>query len=47
LEEEPLEASLSKAFDRSVGRYKKDLTPAQLEEVEAEAGALLAGLGYL
>jgi hypothetical protein len=47
LEEEQLETSLSKAFDRSVGRYKKDLTPAQLEEVEAESGRLLAELGYL
>jgi hypothetical protein len=47
LHPEPLRASLSKAFDRSVGRYKKDLTPAQLEEVEAEAGELLKELGYL
>jgi hypothetical protein len=47
LEREPLESSLSKAFDRSVGRYRKDLTPAQLEEVEAEAGELLNELGYL
>jgi hypothetical protein len=47
LDPEPLRASLSKAFDRSVGRYRKDLTPTQLEEVEAEAGELLSELGYL
>ncbi len=47
LELEPLRASLSKAFDRSVGRYTKDLTPDQLAEVEAEAGEVLAELGYL
>jgi len=47
LEPGPLRASLSKAFDRSVGRYSKDLTADQLGEVEAEAGVLLAELGYL
>jgi len=47
LEPDPLESSLSKAFDRSVGRWKQDLTPKQLEEVEAEAGELLAELNYL
>jgi hypothetical protein len=46
LEPVPLANSLSKAFDRSVGRYKKDLTPDQLAEVEEEAGALLQDLGY-
>jgi hypothetical protein len=44
---ESLRASLSEAFDRSVGRYRKDLTPAQLAEVEAVAGGLLTELGYL
>ena len=43
-------ATLRSAFagvqDRSVGRWRRDLTPEQLAEVEAEAGALLAGLGY-
>jgi protein-tyrosine sulfotransferase len=47
LEPEPLRASLAEAFDRSVGRYRKDLTPAQLAEVEEEAGTLLQDLGYL
>jgi hypothetical protein len=39
--------SLSKAFDRSVGRWKKDLTPNQVRDVEDEAGDLLRELGYL
>jgi hypothetical protein len=47
LQQGPLTASLSKAFDRSVGRYKTDLSPEQREEVNAEAGTLLAELGYL
>jgi len=47
LELEPLAESLSKAFDRSVGRYMKDLTPDQRADVEEEAGALLRELGYL
>jgi hypothetical protein len=44
---EPLKASLSRAFDRSVGRWQRDLTPEQLDDVEAEAGELLQELGYL
>jgi hypothetical protein len=44
---EPLAESLSGAFDRSVGRWKKDLTPDQLRDVEEEAGDLLRELGYL
>jgi hypothetical protein len=47
LEPSPLRASLSKVFARSVGRYKKDLTPSQLADAETEAGALLKDLGYL
>jgi hypothetical protein len=39
--------SLSKAFDRSVGRWKKDLTADQVRDVEDEAGDLLRELGYL
>jgi hypothetical protein len=43
-------ASLRDAFARvesgSVGRWQRDLTSAQLEEVESEAGDLLAELGY-
>jgi len=46
LEEEPLSKSLSSAFDRSVGRWKKDLTTEQLKDVQEEAGELLKDLGY-
>jgi hypothetical protein len=46
LEEEPLSKSLSSAFDRSVGRWQRDLTPEQLRDVEEEAGALLRDLSY-
>jgi hypothetical protein len=47
LEPHPLREELQKAFDRSVGRWKEDLTPDRLADVEAEAGALLSDLGYL
>jgi hypothetical protein len=47
LQPEPLSASLSQAFDRSVGRWQRDLTPDQLRDVEEEAGSLLEELGYL
>jgi hypothetical protein len=43
---EPLREALRKAHAASVGRYRHDLTPAQLTEVEEEAGPLLAELGY-
>ncbi len=43
----PLGHALSKAFGSSVGRWKKDLSSDQLADVEAEAGELLAELGYL
>jgi hypothetical protein len=46
LEEEALSKSLSSAFDRSVGRWKKDLTDEQLKDVREEAGELLEDLGY-
>jgi Sulfotransferase family len=32
--------------DSSIGRWQKELTPEQLADVEAEAGPLLAELGY-
>jgi hypothetical protein len=32
--------------DSSIGRWKRDLTPEQLADVETEAGPLLAELGY-
>jgi hypothetical protein len=38
--------ALAGAHGESVGRYREDLTPAQLADVEAEAGELLAELGY-
>jgi hypothetical protein len=41
-----LERSLTAAHDRSIGRFERDLTPAQLADVEREAGALLRELGY-
>jgi hypothetical protein len=47
LKQDLLVNSLSTAFDRSVGRWKKDLTPDQLRDVEEEAGDLLRELGYL
>ena len=42
----PLSEALSAVHARSVGRWQRDLTPAQLDDVEREAGALLRGLGY-
>jgi hypothetical protein len=32
--------------DSSIGRWRRDLTPEQVADVDAEAGALLAELGY-
>jgi hypothetical protein len=32
--------------DSSIGRWRKDLTPEQIADVESEAGSLLAELGY-
>ena len=43
---EPLEAVLATAHGSSVGRFRRDLTAEQLEDVEREAGALLRELGY-
>ncbi len=42
-----LEAALIRAHGASVGRYRTDLTAAQLADVEAEAGELLRELGYV
>jgi Sulfotransferase family len=44
---EPLAAALRRAHETSVGRYRTDLDTAQLADVEAEAGPLLAELGYV
>jgi hypothetical protein len=43
---EPLIEALTTAHAFSVGRYRRDLTPEQLGDVEAEAGDLLRRLGY-
>jgi hypothetical protein len=42
----PLIQALGEAHASSVGRYRRDLTPEQLADVEAEAGDLLRRLGY-
>jgi len=47
LKPEPLAESFSKAFDRSVGRWQRELSPEQIEDVDDEAGDLLKELGYL
>lgn len=41
-----LAESFAAAHANSVGRWRRDLTPEQLADVEAEAGDLLAELGY-
>jgi hypothetical protein len=38
---------LASAHDRSIGRWRRDLTAEQLADVEREAGDLLAETGYL
>jgi hypothetical protein len=42
----PLTQAFAAAHETSVGRWRRDLTPEQLAEVEREAGPLLAELGY-
>ena len=42
----PLAAAFSEVHADSVGRWRTELTPEQLADVEAEAGVLLAELGY-
>ena len=41
-----LRTAFAEAHDTSVGRWRRDLTPEQIADVEAEAGRLLAELGY-
>jgi hypothetical protein len=43
---EPLAAAFARVHDRSTGRWRRDLTPEQIEDVEREAGSLLRELGY-
>ena len=47
LDAEALARALAAAHTTSVGRYRSDLSAAQLADVEQEAGALLAELGYV
>lgn len=42
----PLRRAFAEVHASSVGRWRRDLTGEQLADVEAEAGALLAELGY-
>lgn len=42
-----LARALRGAHDESVGRFRRDLTPEELADVESEAGKLLAELAYL
>jgi hypothetical protein len=41
-----VEEALAGAHTESIGRYRRDLTPEQLADVEREAGPLLRELGY-
>ena len=43
---EAMATALGDAHTSSVGRWQRDLTPEQLADVDAEAGDLLAALGY-
>ncbi|HLX18667.1 MAG TPA: sulfotransferase [Gaiellaceae bacterium] len=45
--EDQIAEAFGEAHANSVGRWKTDLTAEQLADVEAEAGPLLAELGYL
>ena len=38
--------AFARAHDTSAGRWRRDLTPDQLADVEREAGAQLVALGY-
>ena len=41
-----IRAALGESHDRSVGRFRRDLSPEQVDDVEREAGPLLRELGY-
>jgi hypothetical protein len=43
---EPLRNAFARVHGSSVGRWRRDLTPSQVRDVEAEAGELLGELGY-
>jgi hypothetical protein len=42
----PLAGALGAVHSRSIGRWQRDLTAEQIDEVEREAGSLLRELGY-
>jgi hypothetical protein len=46
-EPEPLRRAFAEVHGSSVGRWRSELTPDQIADVEAEAGELLTELGYL
>lgn len=46
-EPEPLRQAFAKVHGESLGRWRRDLSAAQVAEIEAEAGDLLAQLGYV
>ena len=45
-DEAALAAALGRAHSDSIGRYRRDLSAQELADVEAEAGELLAAIGY-
>jgi hypothetical protein len=47
VDREPLVHGLQRFHDRSIGRFRRELAPEQLADVEQEAGDLLAALGYV
>jgi hypothetical protein len=42
----PLRDAFAQVHDASVDRWRRNLTPQQIADVEVEAGGLLAELGY-
>jgi len=42
----PLTEAFREVHSRSIGRWRRDLTPEQVDDVEREAGPLLRELGY-
>jgi hypothetical protein len=46
IDSRPLEQSLGRFHDQSIGRFRRDLSSGQLADVERVAGPLLRELGY-
>jgi LPS sulfotransferase NodH len=46
VEADAVTAAFARAHDTSAGRWRRDLEPEQLADVEREAGAELLALGY-